>query len=205
MTFRSVSARGRGRRVALGFSRRGAAPVQVDVFQSTVGRRVIGERLVARFSNHKRSFTWNGRANRAGRRVRDGYLFVRFTTGKGRGEARRVALRRRNGRLSRRPGFQRRDTCDLLTSYKLQRPAFGGRTRRPLGISFRMSRTGTARIRVTQGAHTVTTYARRVRTTARTRRLRLSARGLRRGDYRFRLVVRSGRNVTRSTLLARRL
>ncbi|MEA2133732.1 MAG: hypothetical protein QOC68_1641 [Solirubrobacteraceae bacterium] len=205
LTFRSVSARARGRRVDLRFSRRGTAPVKVDVFQSTVGRRVVGERLVARFSNRRRSFTWNGRANRPGRRVRDGYLFVRFITGKGRGEARRVALRRVNGRLSRRPGFQRRDTCDLLTSYKLQRPAFGGRTGRPIGISFRMSRAGTARIRVTEGAHTVKTYSRRVRAGARTQRLRLSARGLRRGDYRFRLVVRSGRNVTRSTLLARLL
>jgi hypothetical protein len=67
-----------------------------------------------------------------------------------------------------------------------------------------MSRAGTARIRVTQGAHTVKTYARRVRA-GRTQRLRLSARGLRRGDYRARLVVRSGRSVTRSTLLAHRL
>jgi hypothetical protein len=205
LTFRAVSARTRGRRADLTFSRRGSAPVQVDVFQSTVGRRVIGERLVARFANRKRSFTWNGRANRPGRRVRDGYLFVRFRTGGGRGEARRVALRRVGGRLSRRAGFQRRDTCDLLTSYKLQRPAFGGRTGRPLGISFRLSRAGTARLRVTRGAHTVKTYSRRVRAGASTQRLRLSARGLPTGDYRFRLVVRSGRSVTRSQLLARRL
>jgi hypothetical protein len=205
LTFRGVSAVGRGRRADLKFSRRGSAPVQVDVFQSTVGRRVIGERLVARFKNRKRSFVWNGRANRAGRRVRDGYLFVRFKTGPGRGEARRVPLRRVGGRLSRRPGFQRRDTCDLLTSYKLERPAFGGRTGRPLGISFRLSRAGTARLRVTRGAHTVKTYALRVRAGARTKRLHLSARGLPRGDYRFRLVVRSRRTVTRSTLLARRL
>jgi hypothetical protein len=204
LTFRSVSARPRGRHAALGFSRRGSAPVQVDVFQSSIGDRVIGERLVARFANRKRSFVWNGRANRRGRRVHDGYLFVRFKTGGGRGEARRISLRRSGGRLSRRPSFQRRDTCDLLTSYKLERPAFGGRTGRPLGITFRMSRAGTARIRVTQGAHTVKTYARRVRA-GRTQRLRLSARGLRRGDYRARLVVRSGRSVTRSTLTAHRL
>ncbi|MEO8688964.1 MAG: sialidase family protein [Solirubrobacteraceae bacterium] len=204
LTFSSVSARPRGSRADLRFSRRGAAPVQVDVFQSTVGRRVIGERLIARFANRKRSFTWNGRANRPGKRVRDGYLFVRFRTGGGRGESRRVALRRIAGRLSRRAGFQRRDTCDLLTSYKLQRPAFGGTARRSLGISFRLSRAGTARLRVTRGAHTVKTYSRRLRAN-RKQRLRLSARGLPKGDYRFRLVVRSGRLVTRSQLLARRL
>jgi hypothetical protein len=204
LTFRSVSARPRRRRAALGFSRRGSAPVQVDVFQSSVGRRVIGERRVAHFANRKRSFVWNGRANVGGRRVHDGFLFVRFKTGAGRGEARRIALRRTGGRFSRRPSFQRRDTCDLLASYKFERPAFGGSTGRPLGISFRMSRAGTARIRVTQGAHTVKTYARRVKA-GRTQRLRLSARGLRTGDYRARLVVRSGVSVTRSTLLARRL
>jgi hypothetical protein len=204
LTFRSVSAKPRGRRADLRFARKNSAPVSVDVFQSAVGRRVIGERLVARFKNRKRGFTWNGRANRKGRHVRDGELFVRFKTGGGRGEVRRVALRRRGGRLSRRPGFQRRDTCDLLTSYKLQRPAFGGRTGRPLGIMFRLSRAGTARLRVTRGAHTVKTYARRVRAN-RTQRIRLSARGLARGDYRFRLVVRSGRSVTRATLVAARL
>jgi len=48
------------------------------------------------------------------------------------------------------------------------------------------------------------TYARHLRAN-RTRRIRLSARGLARGDYRFRLVVRSGRSVTRSTLLSVRL
>jgi hypothetical protein len=204
LTFRGVSAKPRGRRAGLRFSRRGSAPVTVDVFQSAVGRRVIGERLVARFKDRKRSFTWDGRANRSGRHVRDGELFVRFKTGAGRGEARRIALRRRGGRLSRRPNFQRRDTCDLLTSYKLERPAFGGRTGRPLGITFRLSRNGTARLRVTKGAHTVKTYARRMRAN-RTQRIRLSARGLARGDYRFRLVVRSGRAVTRSTLVAARL
>src|SRR3954454_14918952 len=53
LTLRGVSAAGRGRRAKLSFSRRGPAGVQVDVFQSAVGRRVIGARLVARFTNRR--------------------------------------------------------------------------------------------------------------------------------------------------------
>jgi hypothetical protein len=201
LSFRSASVRPRGRRAALRFRRRGRTPVQVDVFQSAIGRRVVGQRLVARFTNRTRSFTWDGRANRRGRHVRDGLLFVRFRTG---GEGRRVALLRRGGRFSRRPGFQRRDTCDLLLSYKLGRPAFGGSNRRGLRLSFRLSRAGRARLRVTRGSRTVKTFTRRA-PEARIVRLRLSARGLSRGEYKFRLVVRRGKSVTRSTLVSARL
>jgi hypothetical protein len=121
-----------------------------------------------------------------------------------RAQRRRVGLRLAHGRLKRRPGFQRRRTCSLLTSFTLGRPAFGGVTGRPLGISFGMSRAGTARVRVTRAGRTIRTYRRRMRA-GRNRRLRLSARGLRRGDYRVQLVVRSGRRVARSALVARRL
>lgn len=205
LTFRSVGVRPRASQADLSFSRRGSAPVQVDVFQQSRGRRIIGERLVARFSNRSRSFTWNGRANRPGRRVTDGYMFVRFKTGPGRGEARRIALRRVRGRLTIRPSFQRRDTCDLLTSYKLERPVFGGRTGRPLGIGYRLGSRGRVTVTVTRGSRTVRRFAARTVPSARTQRLRLSARGLPVGEYRVRLQVRSGNSTTTSTLFARRL
>ena len=48
--FRSVSARPRGRGLRIGFSRRVDAPVNVDVFQQSRGRRVIDNLLVARFT-----------------------------------------------------------------------------------------------------------------------------------------------------------
>ena len=53
-------------------------PVRIDVFQQSIGRRVVGERLVARFKNAKAAFRWNGRANRKGQKVRDGIFMVRF-------------------------------------------------------------------------------------------------------------------------------
>ena len=62
LTSASVKPAGRGLKIA--FKRSVSRPVTVDVFQQSAGRRVIGERLVARFANAKRSFTWNGRANR---------------------------------------------------------------------------------------------------------------------------------------------
>src|SRR5205814_1182839 len=65
----SASARPAGRGLKIRFSRSVRRPVQVDVFQESHGRRVLSERLVARFTHAKPSFTWNGRANRAGKPV----------------------------------------------------------------------------------------------------------------------------------------
>ena len=44
--------------------------------------------------------------------------------------------------------FYRRRSCDLLTQYKLGSPAFGGRSRKPLRIAFRLSRTANVSVRV---------------------------------------------------------
>ena len=49
-----------------------AQRVNVDVFQVAVGRKVIGERLVARFRGKAKSFTWNGHSKR--KRVQPGVL-----------------------------------------------------------------------------------------------------------------------------------
>ncbi|CAA9490465.1 MAG: hypothetical protein AVDCRST_MAG30-1333, partial [uncultured Solirubrobacteraceae bacterium] len=127
--FRSTSAKASGRGLRLDFTRRtGNAPVAVDVFQQSRGRSITGERLVARFTNKGSAFTWNGRATRGGKTVRDGYYFARFRIRTPAGiDTRRVTLVRRNGRFSQRPSFYGRDTCSTLRSYKLSRPVFGGR------------------------------------------------------------------------------
>ena len=65
---RSVSAARRGGGVRFGFRRFAGRPVQIDVFQVSQGRRVIGERLVARFKARRKAVTWNGRG-RQGRRA----------------------------------------------------------------------------------------------------------------------------------------
>ena len=59
--FRSVSVRPRGRGLRFGFRRRGSRGVTVDVFQSSIGRRVLGNRRIARFTGRRKAFTWRGR------------------------------------------------------------------------------------------------------------------------------------------------
>ena len=206
--FQSVEARGRGRGLALGFTRVRETPVGVDVFQHAAGRTVVRERLVARFSNRSKGLTWNGRATQPGRTVRDGLYSVRFTTrtASGKREVRRVALRRSNGRWSSRPDFYRRVTCDVLSAFKLERPAFAGRGRKALGISYRLASRAKVRVEILRGGRTVKRLAAKSRPGQRTFRLSLPVRGTRRGDYKVKLTVTrpNGRRLV-STLTSRRL
>ena len=201
---RSASVRPRGTRGAtLAFRRRVARPVDVDVFQNSVGRRVIGERLVARFASRSRSVSWDGRANRRGRRVRDGYLFVRYRMrlGGGRLSVRRVVLRRDGGRLTVRPTHHRPDDCGIVRTAKLERPVFGGRTNRALGVAVRLNRAARVRVTVLRGTRVVRRYPAQSLAAARTLRVRFDSEGRPRGDYRV-LVEAGGERIT---LRARRL
>ena len=205
--FRSTRARGQGRKVAFRFTRAQPRPVTVDVFQQSVGRRVIGERLVARYRNRSRSFTWNGKANRRGRTVTDGFYFVRYRMdlGSRNVDVRRVTLRRSNGRFAVRRSFYRRSGCGLLRSYKLTRPVFGGPNNRELAASFRLARNARVTLEVLRGKRVVRRYATQTRRANITHRLRFDAEDRPRGDFKFRLTVRSGAQTVRSTLVSRRL
>ena len=191
----------------LTFARRADGPVQVDVFQQAIGRRVIRGRLVARFVDAAGSIAWNGRANRPGRRIRNGLYFARFRMSHldGRTSYRRVALRRARGRWSVRPSFYRHDSCGLVGSYKLTGPAFGGRSNRAVGISFRLNEAARVRVDVLRGSRVVRRFRAANRTADRIFRLRFGARGRPRGDYRFRLVAVRGAKRVRSVLTSRRL
>jgi choice-of-anchor B domain-containing protein len=205
--FRSADVRPRGRRVRMAFSRGARRPVQVDVFQSSIGRRVIGERLVARYTGRSSSFTWNGRANREGRKVTDGYYFVRFRmrNANGRLDVRRDTLRRVKGRWSERRAFHRRDSCGLIRTAKLTRPVFGGRTQRAVFASYRLDASARVTVDVMRGSRLVRRYTTRSRDANRTYRVRFDAEGRPRGDYRFRIsAVRDGKRTTR-VLVTRRL
>jgi hypothetical protein len=193
--------------VSMAFTRAVPRPVTVDVFQQSVGRRVIGERLVARYSNRSKAFTWNGKANRRGRRVTDGYYFVRHSMniGGGRVDVRRTTLRRVNGRFSTRPSFYRRDTCGILRSYKLTRPVFGGRSNRDVYASYRLNQAGTVGVVVRRGSRVISRYQPRSRQANQTYRLRLDAERLVRGDYKVTITVRAGGRTETSTLTTRRL
>ena len=109
---------------------------RADVFLVTSGRRIRGQRLVARFRGRRGAFTWNGRGQGA-RRARDGYYVVKVTTGSG--EVRRFAARRVRGKWSVRPAFDRASRCAIVRQFRATRPVFGGRSGRPLDVSYRLS------------------------------------------------------------------
>ncbi len=205
--FRRLRVSARGRKLRFSFATRVKSPVTVAVFQSSVGRRVVGNRRVARFTGRRRSFTWNGRGNR-GKPVRDGFLFarVRVQVAKGVTDVRRVTLRRRGGRFTRvGRSFYRRRSCGLLTEYKLGAPVFGGRRSRALRIAFRLSSPSRVTVQLRKGGKVVKRFVTKRRRSHRTYRLRASSRRLARGRYTVRLTARHGGRKVTSTLLARRL
>ena len=200
---RSVSAARRGGGVRFGFRRFARRPVQIDVFQVSQGRRIVSERLAARFKARSKAVTWNGKGARG-----DGLYFARYRmkTRNGKGtETRRVTLLRRNGRFSRRPDFYRRATCDLLPSYKLERAAFGGSRRRPLRIAYRVATAARAQVTVLRGKKVVKRFKARTVAPKRTHRIKLGSRKLARGDYKVRITVGRGAGRVSSTLVSRRL
>ncbi len=203
---RTAKATAAGRGVRFAFSRRVKRPVTISVFQQSSGRRVTGERLVARFAGRSRGLRWNGRANRKGRRVTDGYLFARYRIETPSGQdTRRITLRRAKGRFSVRPAFHRRASCGVLRSFKLGRPVFGGTTRARLKLAATVSRTAKVRFDVLRGKRVIKRYATRTVRAGKTLRRSLAATGLRRGDVRVRVTVTAGDRVVRSTLTSRRL
>ena len=200
-----VTPAGRGARFA--FTRKVRAKATVSVFQQSAGRTITGERLVARFTNRAASFTWNGRATQRGRRLTDGVYFVRYTIGRGaEADVRRMVLERRGGRFVKRADFHRRATCDALPSFKLERPVFGGRTDRPLAISFRLANPARVTVTVLRGAKVGKRFGPAQHRAGVTQHLRLGAKGLSRGDYRVRISfpVAGGKPLT-LTLVSRRL
>ena len=193
--FASVSARPQGRRVRLSFRKRRDLPVRIDVFQVSQGRQVVSERRVARF---RRAATWKGRG-------RDGYYFARFSMYRDgqRVDVRRVVLRKRNGRMTRAARHHRRGDCEVLRSFKLERPVFGGRQRTALRIAYRLSRAARVTLTVSRGRRVV---ARRTASRAARQTFRLALSPRARGVYRVRVVAEAaGGERVGATLTARRL
>ncbi len=202
--FRSATAKGRGRRVSVTFSRKVSGRVTVDVFRHSAGRRVLGNRRVARFTRRTRSFTWSGR----GRRVGDGVYSVRLTLplDAKRKDVRRIVLERVHGRFRARPSAYRRESCGTLSSFKLDLPVFGGSSRRSLGVAYRLGTAARVHLTLLRGTRVVRTYLTRWRLAGRTYRQSILSRKLRRGTYRVRVVVtRPGGAATTATLSAKRL
>lgn len=200
-SFRTVAVSPRGRRLRFAFTRLVNRPVTVDVFQVSAGRRVLGQRRIARFTGRTGAFTWNAT------RGSDGLYFARFAIRdeRGRPDTRRVSLIRRNGRFALRPEFYRRTSCATLTSFKLERPAFGGSRNRALGIAFRLAREGRVSVEVARGSVVVKRFGPQTRRSGVTHRLRLAPEGLRRGTYRIRLRYTGDRGSLAASLFSQRL
>jgi hypothetical protein len=190
-----VLPRGSGLRIE--FARRIRRPVDVDVFQEAIGRRVVHERRLAHFTSRTRSLTWSGRG------ARQGHLFVRLRMALPGGgtDVRRVAVRRSGARFSVLPRFYRPDRCGLVTSFKLSRPVFGGTGATPLGIAFRLERMQRVAVTVRHGGRVVRRFTATTLRGGVTHRLQLGARGRPRGMYAVQLRV--GDAVV--TLRARRI
>ncbi|HEX2085400.1 MAG TPA: hypothetical protein VHF89_06940, partial [Solirubrobacteraceae bacterium] len=105
------------------------------------------------------------------------------------------------------PPHYRKESCSLLTSYKLLRPVFGGRDGRAVAASYRLTRRARASLTIMRGNRVIRRGRMRLRRADITYREKLSSRGLRRGDYRFILRVRptGGRRAVRAVLTSRRI
>jgi hypothetical protein len=176
--FGRVTAKPAKRALRLAFTKRRDLPVKVEVFQVSHSRRIISERRVARFTRPR---TWKAK-------VAGGYYFARFTmtSDGGRVDVRRIVLRRSNGRWRRTARHYRRGSCELLRSYKLERPVFGGRRDTPLRIAYRLTTAARIALVVTRGKRVV---ARRTLDAAANRTYRVAIRAKRRGVYRVRLAA----------------
>jgi hypothetical protein len=206
--FRSASLKSRGRRLSFAFS--SSAPVTIDIFRQARNGTVTGERLVKRFRNINGAVRWNGR-DRNGRKLANGYYLVRFAsrTSAGIADERRFGLLLRNGRYRVLSTHERRDSCGLLRRWKLYRPVFGGRTNRPLVISYRFGAEARAEIVVRrQGGRVVRRFKSQTYAGGVLHRKRLGSslvRRLPRGQYSVTITVRDGARTIRSTLRATRL
>ena len=104
-----------------------------------------------------------------------------------------------------RPAHYGREGCTLLRSYKLERPVFGGTTRRSLGIAFRLLEPARVTVVVRRGEAVVKRFRARSFAAGRINRLRFAQKDRPRGDYRvtIRAVSATGRQTR--TLTSRKL
>ena len=201
--FEAVGAtpRERRRRVRFSFSRRSASGVTVRVIRKSRDRTVIG-RTVKTFKNRRKAFTW------AARRTANGYYQIRFTTKAPNGttDTRHLGLRKRNGRWRAIGAFDRRESCDLVNYFRLRSPVFGGKDRRPLPVTFRLSDSAKVSVEVSRAGKVVKrigerTYGPRSKRTVVIRLGRKAKRGL----YTVRLKAVAPGRGTELTLFSRYL
>jgi hypothetical protein len=206
----ACAARSAYKRVKLRKRRRG---LRVDVATAARQRFRVdvfsGKRLVARFRNRSKAFTWNGRGQ-GRRKVHDGYYIVRVTATRtgGKADVRRFAVRRRHGRYTVRPSIESVSLCGPVRSFRAVRPTFGGKTGRPLDLSYTLGTRGSVSLTVVRGKRkpkVVRRFKAHDRVAGRAFKQRITALRLPKGDLRFILRVKAGNASVVRTVTARRL
>jgi hypothetical protein len=205
-----VRPRAKGKKLRFDFARRTLGPVRIDVFQESEGkRRLLRSRLVARLAAGDRGLTWTPRDDRRKEPLRDGFYFARFHIDQedARSDVRRVTLRRKNGRFFRVKPFYGPVTCGLLSSAKLRSPAFGGKQKRGLVISFATTRPATVVATVFRGKKRVFRTRAFKRPPNRLKYVVVPLRKLKAGKglYRVRVVARAGSRKGVVTVYSTRL
>ena len=201
--FRRTGVKGRGKR-ALSFTlqRSFDTPATVDVFRVSKGRRVLKGKRVALFKNRTKSFSWKG-----GRKLADGWYFVRFRTKVGRTrDFRRHVIQVRRGRVIKRASHYGKAFCGLFRSAKLFSPVFGGTKRVPLRIAYRLAQGASVKVTVLRGKKVVKRYTARNVLAERTIRITVPRKATKRkGTYKVRVDAKRSARTVRQTLTARRL
>lgn len=141
--FDSARASGRSKGLRFTVAKREDRKFDVDVYQQSSGRNAYSKSaLRGRFRNRTKSFTWSGRKDRRGKKLRDGFYYVKFTMrldGKVR-DVRRVTMERRGGKFRVVPDFAQRTNCGPFESFALSSSAFGGSKAKKLGISYKLAK-----------------------------------------------------------------
>ena len=206
--FKTTKVTPKGKKVAFGVQRREQQPFAVDVFQQSQGSTVVKERLVARFKNKTKGFTWNGKDIKK-RKLKDGFYFVRYTMKQANGmkDVRRATLERKRGKFRKAPDFYQRVDCGIFKSLKLSSSVFGGRNKVDLGISYRLNVPAkSVKIAVKVGKTTVKTFNGKG-TPNKTVRFRIRPSEVRKGK-KISVVVtpdRAGQATVTRTLYAKRI
>ena len=201
--FRSVSVKPAGKGLRFDFAQTGRDPVQIDVFRSSTTKQAAAPKKVASFSVMK-PFTWNGKPKKG--KLAKGTYFVRITSKSPNSvvDSRAFAFERTSKFKARKP-FQRTESCDLVSSFRLAAPAFGGK--RKLEVGFSATKAGQAEITVFRGKKAVKKIVRKVDAPNRFQLVKIPAKPtkkFKKGEYRVVLKYTAGGDSRLLTLFARR-
>ncbi|MDX6664283.1 MAG: hypothetical protein QOG68_489 [Solirubrobacteraceae bacterium] len=198
--FKSVRVTPLGRGLRFRVKRGISVPFVVDIVRESKGRRVLTEKRVY-FGHKTGSFTWNGK----GKDIGDGIYYARLSIHRGViNDARRPVFTRTHGTFKLRPQFYALARCKLLRRARLARPTFGGTTHAALGMSARLTRSGSLTFVVKRGTKTIA-HRRIARAGTAIRRVKIPAKRLARGEYRVTITATSGATTESVTLAARNL